>query len=525
MLSFNYLAKNVNQLNANQSILFVVSKEIDYKFIHQAFRTLNTINNKYVFSSSLDSLIDLHIDPLSDFEKSYLLKDNQIYTVEFTGDISNKREIKCVLKNEVLGNFDIVCFDGDTNYKTIQIIETTKPKYLYGEVKFENFDYYEVWMRFSNFCEFILLSVTTKEYKNEIFEWTKGEYEVELSIILPVYNVEKYLIDCFKAIANWKVDFVEFLAVNDGSPDSSLAILEELAKQDSRIKIIDKPNGGCASARQMGLENSKGRYVGFIDPDDFTTPDMFLQLHRRAMLGQHQVAYCGYNEFYETTKTHKPVLADMLYEPYDKGTTDEKSIRKLITDLRVGIWRGIYSRQFLIDENINFNIEIKRFDDLPFKVEIFARAKSVVAIPEFMYFYRLQRPGQDIAITDERLYVHFQIFDYLDKKMDAGDREIMDLLQLVKIETHLWAIKKLEPKYKRKYIKLMKKDLRINAGFIRNMLVSWRLRGSRRALTYSAVYLGLTPVIKMLSIKENRIGTSKKSKYTVSKDKLRQFYE
>lgn len=116
--------------------------------------------------------------------------------------------------------------------------------------------------------------------------------------------------------------------------------------QDARIRLIEKENGGCASARQAGLENANGRYIGFIDPDDFIDINMYHKLLKAAMCGNFDISLCGYNEYYENTGKIKPA-ADSLWYPYLDGCYDEEKINELITYCRVAIWRGIYRKAFL----------------------------------------------------------------------------------------------------------------------------------------------------------------------------------
>ena len=124
----------------------------------------------------------------------------------------------------------------------------------------------------------------------QILEWIKNKNsDIELSVIFPMYNVAAYLDQCISSVTAWKAPYIEFLFVNDGSPDNSREIVLKWAEKDSRIKLLDKPNGGCASARQFGLERAQGSYIGFIDPDDFIDESMFRKLLRSAMTGSYDI--------------------------------------------------------------------------------------------------------------------------------------------------------------------------------------------------------------------------------------------
>ena len=102
---------------------------------------------------------------------------------------------------------------------------------------------------------------------------------VKVSVIVPVYNVEKYLKDCLDSVVNQTLEDIEIICVNDGSTDNSLAILEEYAEKDSRIKIITQENKGLGGARNTGLYHANGEYISFIDSDDWIELNTFEELY------------------------------------------------------------------------------------------------------------------------------------------------------------------------------------------------------------------------------------------------------
>lgn len=310
----------------------------------------------------------------------------------------------------------------------------------------------------------IIFAKKKSDDDNEVLDWEYKENTPELSVILPVYNVENYLQKCIDSLIEWKADYVEYVFVSDGSPDNSVALIKEAQKKDSRIKLLEKENGGCASARQFGIDNTKGKYIGLIDPDDFIDPSMFKKLLSRALGGNYDISYCGYKQFIEGTDNFVDV-PDLLGKPFNNGIT----IRELIYDLvglrRIGIWRSIYKRQLLEDNNIKFHSELKRFDDLPFKVETLACCKSIISLEEYLYNYRLGRSGQDVSATDSRLFVHFDIFKILDEFMSKfSDPHLLEMYELVKINTHCWALSIIESKYFYEYFENAMSDLKLDNG-------------------------------------------------------------
>ena len=408
-----------------------------------------------------------------------------------------------VLSCETIGT---LMFDEKTDYRLVMKLAEKKPDALVGLMRGTNVSYMQLWEAYMNVSRFVYLRYMMTNGKVEVFDWTKGEYETELSVIFPMYNVAKYLDQCIQSVTAWKAPYAEFLFVNDGSPDNSRDIVLKYAEKDPRVKLIDKKNGGCASARQKGLEQAQGRYIGFIDPDDFIEPDMFQQLLGRAMLGAYELCYCGYNEYYESTGTVRP-MPDALDDPYAWGTTEKMDIQKLIIHQRVAIWRGIYRRDLIERAKIAFQTQLRRFDDLPFKVEICAQARSAVALKQYLYYYRLDRPGQDVSCTDERLYVHFDIFKHLDEVFDRLDEcRLKDYLQVCKVQTHAYALQKLEEKYVEAYARQAKEDFSKNAGVMRTLLCLKRWVGGAGKDAYLSVMYGRAKAYKRKLMKKQKKG-------------------
>lgn len=113
-----------------------------------------------------------------------------------------------------------------------------------------------------------------------------------ISVIIPVYNVEKYLEQCLDSVINQNLQDIEIICVDDGSTDNSPSILEKFSSKDNRIKIFSKENGGQASARNLGIKKAKGKYIAFVDSDDFIKEDMFVKLYDVAENNNLDIAMC-----------------------------------------------------------------------------------------------------------------------------------------------------------------------------------------------------------------------------------------
>ena len=400
--------------------------------------------------------------------KKWLQQKKEIIHIYAQTDVENDKEITKV---------DAIIFDWKCGKKTLQY-QRLRPKYVIGRMKKKE-DYFMIWTSFRIIAKAIYIEqdralapnkVTADIAPCEILDWHKGESDIELSVILPVYNVAKYLPECIESLLRWQVSYVEYIFVNDGSTDESRDIIQQYAQHDRRVRLIDKENGGCASARNRGIEEAKGRYIGFVDSDDFIDDTMFFKLFRRAIMGNYELTYSGYKEYYEADGISAEVLNDCLREPYLTGTYREDKVQLLAINTRVAIWRGIYKKELLERRHIRFHETLKRFDDLPFRVECIFEAKSAACVPEHLYYYRLGRKGQDVSCTDDRLYVHFEIFKYLDWYVEAyKNQKLVDLLQVIKLHTHGYALERIERKYKKEYIKRARQQLDKNMGYWRTV--------------------------------------------------------
>lgn len=135
---------------------------------------------------------------------------------------------------------------------------------------------------------------------------------IKLSIIIPIYNAEKYIKTCLDSILEQRIDEIEIIMINDGSKDNTQAILEEYSNQyPNKIKIVTKQNGGQGSARNIGIDMAKGEYVTFIDIDDIIEKEMLQQMYQKAKQENLDVVVCDYYEIRGQVKVHKKAIQNI----------------------------------------------------------------------------------------------------------------------------------------------------------------------------------------------------------------------
>ena len=120
-----------------------------------------------------------------------------------------------------------------------------------------------------------------------------------VSVVIPVYNVEKYLERCLDSVVKQTLENIEIIVVNDGSKDNSLDIIKEFAAKDSRVKLIDKPNSGYGNSMNRGFDAALGEYIGIVESDDFIREDMFEKLYALTLNGSVDVVKGNFFDYYE----------------------------------------------------------------------------------------------------------------------------------------------------------------------------------------------------------------------------------
>lgn len=246
----------------------------------------------------------------------------------------------------------------------------------------------------------------------------------KISIIIPVYNCEKYIEKCLNSLVNQTLKDIEIILVNDGSTDNSRKIIESFT--DSRIKILDKKNGGQSSARNIGLDVAQGEYIGFVDSDDWVDEDYFEKLYNTAKKYDADIAMADFIRKGPQKHTIRLNIAEeKVYEKIENKI-------KIANALKEGcIWNKIYKKEIL--NGIRFT-EGMFFEDGPFTIKTLHAADRLVTVPGTYYYY-FQNPSSTVKNMDKQ--------KRLDK--EKSKREILDFIKSGNINIEdktYWAVQK-----------------------------------------------------------------------------------
>lgn len=225
-----------------------------------------------------------------------------------------------------------------------------------------------------------------------------------ISIIVPVYNVEKYLSKCLDSIVNQTYKNLEIILVDDGSTDNSGDICDEYANKDNRIKVIHKENGGLSDARNKGMNIAKGEYVGFVDSDDYIAKDMYEYLYAFAVKNDLDVAMCASCDVYEDKIIYPKNFESIILDK------KEKIIENIFINPFGGAAVSVCSKLFKYDviKNIRFDLG-KTYEDVYFLLKWIANTNKFGRCDKVKYYY-VQR-GE--SITHQKFY-NDKILDVVD---------------------------------------------------------------------------------------------------------------
>ena len=210
-----------------------------------------------------------------------------------------------------------------------------------------------------------------------------------VSVIIPVYNVEKYLNQCLDSVLNQTLQDIEVICVNDSSTDGSLAILEEYAKKDERVAVVTQPNSGAGAARNKGLSLAAGKYLSFLDSDDFFEPDMLELAYNKAEEDKADFVVFQSDQYYTDKKKFVEVswtLREKELPPYTPF--NHRQMTDNIFKVFVGwAWDKLYNREFVLRNRLQFQ-EQRTSNDLLFVFSAVALAKRISIVKKVLAHQR-----------------------------------------------------------------------------------------------------------------------------------------
>lgn len=278
----------------------------------------------------------------------------------------------------------------------------------------------------------------------------------KVSVIIPIYNVEKYLRQCLDSVINQTLRDIEIICVNDGSTDSSLSILEEYKAKDARIKIIDKKNSGYGDSMNRGIDGSTGEYLGIVEPDDYIKLDMYETLYKIAEEKNLDIIKA---DFYRFKGEGKSIQLD-----YNQLCPDKSYYNKVVCPAKdqktfffiMNTWSGIYKRSFIEKYHIRHNTTPgASYQDNGFWFQTFCLAERVFFLNQPFYMNRRDNPNSSIFRKDKAYAMNTEygfIYDFLDRNPELKEKFI-SIYHVIKFNNYMFNLYRIADSLKPEFLR------------------------------------------------------------------------
>lgn len=261
----------------------------------------------------------------------------------------------------------------------------------------------------------------------------------EISVLIPIYNVERYLNECLESLRTQLFSDFEAICINDGSTDGSRAIIQRFMDEDDRFRVIDKPNSGYGASMNMGLDQVNGTYIGILESDDIMRPGALEKLYRAVTKSDAPVAKGDFNLYWSVPQERREPFNAI---PKDAiGRVIDPKVDQEIFYQKPSIWSALYRKDFLDANRIRFlETPGAAYQDSSFTFKVFATASRIACIPDAIIDYRqdneassVNSPGKVFCVCDE----YAEMERYLAARPDL--RAVLEPVKnRMKFYTYMW---------------------------------------------------------------------------------------
>ena len=243
----------------------------------------------------------------------------------------------------------------------------------------------------------------------------------DISIIVPIYNAEKYLNKCIDSLVNQTKKELEFILVNDGSTDSSEDIIKSY--KDKRIKYFKNKNQGIGKTRNFGIDKATGKYLMFLDSDDYLDINACEKLYNKAIKEKSDLVVF---DFYRVEETLKEVTINNF------KSSSLKENPNLLLDINLGPCNKLIKRELIDKNNTRFNEELK-YEDTPFVTEIIKNANKISKLNEYLHYYVIHS-NSETTVRDERVFDIIKIIDII-RNQYKDEKYMEDVVNKLTVRT------------------------------------------------------------------------------------------
>lgn len=276
-----------------------------------------------------------------------------------------------------------------------------------------------------------------------------NENSPRITVLVPVYNAEQYLIECLKSLSNQILDDMEIICLNDGSTDSSLDMLKDFQKKDHRFKIVDKKNTGYGDTLNKGIKLASGEYIGIVEPDDFVDPEMYIELFALAKKYDADIVKSNYFEY----KNGENVVHESFL-PDESGFVTDPSEDTRIFYQNPAIWSAIYRRDFLVKQKIDFlRTPGASYQDASFNFKALASTERLVLTDKPYYHYRKDNQNSSVKSSGKVFSVNAE-YEEVEKYLKEKNKwdTFGYVFEAVKFAAYHWNMLRLNDRDLEKFV-------------------------------------------------------------------------
>lgn len=330
--------------------------------------------------------------------------------------------------------------------------------------------------------------------------------QASVSIIMPSLNVVKYISECMESVLNQSLQDIEVLCIDAGSTDGTLQILQEYAKKDNRIRIINSPIKSYGYQLNLGIEQSTGEYIGIVESDDLIDSNMFEELYAKAKAYNLDFIKGAYVQF----ATFASECMEIRYiNPNVYGNLN--SVIDLTVDWKKGlldpvhIWSGLYRKDFLLKKNIRLNeTPGASYQDTSFSLLVGLLADSCMYVDEYYYHYRIDNENSSVK-SDKKYDCVIDEYVYLEKVLREQNAYSLDVqieILKYKLQTYRWNYMRLSDKSRELFLQLIQGEMK---EYITNKVLNMNLNEEEKE------------IVQLLTDEEVRVENSVQEKKRIEK--------
>ena len=239
---------------------------------------------------------------------------------------------------------------------------------------------------------------------------------IKVSVIVPVYNTSKYLRRCLDSLVNQTLKDIEIIIINDRSTDNSKDIIEEYKNNYSNIKVIhNKTNKGIGYNRNLGIKEASGKYISFIDSDDWVSLDMYEKMYNKASKDKNDLVICNYYKMLEENDVVRKIECDYFIS--ERKDTNLEETPSLINEVNLAPWNKLYKKELLQDIRYPENI---KYEDAVVTIKALAKAKKIGFINDELNYY-LVRSKSETTVMNEKVFDIFKILDMIIEELKSKE--------------------------------------------------------------------------------------------------------